>query len=60
MNGIPIEHLIAFSGKTFHQHVQEHYGKNVEKILRFHDIDNYLLLDGTSKQELFEIFEKNQ
>ncbi|CAF1482488.1 unnamed protein product [Rotaria sordida] len=58
MDDIPIEQLIAFSGETFYQHVQEHYGKNVEKILRFHDIDNYLILSGTSTQELLEIFEK--
>jgi hypothetical protein len=58
MDNIPMEQLIAFSGETFYQHVQEHYGKNVQKILRFYDIDNYLILGETSKQELFEIFEK--
>ncbi|CAF2117503.1 unnamed protein product, partial [Rotaria magnacalcarata] len=58
MDNIPIEQLIAFSGEIFYQHVQEHYGKNVEMILRFHDIDNYLILGGTSKQELLETFEK--
>ncbi|CAF1549647.1 unnamed protein product [Rotaria magnacalcarata] len=58
MDNIPIEQLIAFSGETFYQHVQEHYSKNVEMILRFHDIDNYLILGRTSKQELLETFEK--
>ncbi|CAF4536298.1 unnamed protein product [Rotaria sp. Silwood2] len=58
MDNTLIEQLIAFSGETFYQHVQEHYGKNVEKILRFHDIDNYLIVCGISTKELLEIFEK--
>ncbi|CAF3364315.1 unnamed protein product [Rotaria sp. Silwood2] len=58
MDNNQIEHLFTFTGENFYQRIQEHYGKNVEKILRFHDIDNYSILNKVSKNELLEIFEK--
>jgi hypothetical protein len=58
MDNSQIEQLIAFAGESFYEHIQEQYGKNVEKILRFHDIDNYSILGEIDNKELLEIFEK--
>jgi hypothetical protein len=58
MDNSQIEQIITFTGENFYQHIQEQYGKNVEKILRFHDLDNYLILGEINKPELLEIFEK--
>ena len=58
MDNSQIEQLIAFAGESFYEHIQEQYGKNVEKILRFHDIDNYSILGEIGNKELLDIFEK--
>ena len=58
MNNIPTEQLITLSGENFYELVREQYGEKVEKILRFHDIDDYVLLHRITEQQLFEIFEK--
>ena len=55
MDDIAIEQLVDYLGETFYQHVQEHYGKNVETILRFHDIDNYVILNETNERTIKSI-----
>ena len=50
------EHLI-YAGDRFYLHIEEKYGKNVQKILRYHDIDSYLILGETNKHESLDVFE---
>ncbi|CAF1456819.1 unnamed protein product [Rotaria sordida] len=52
------EHLLNLVGENFYVHIQENFGKNVEKVLRFHDIDNFTLLGGIDEHQLIDIFEK--
>ncbi|CAF1462118.1 unnamed protein product [Rotaria sordida] len=58
MDNNDIEHLITLTGEQFYQHIEEIYGKLVMKILRYHDVDSYKVLNQVSQQELIELFEK--
>jgi hypothetical protein len=58
MDNNDIEQLIALIGEQFYEHIEEKYGKSVVKILRYHDIDSYTILNQVSKQELIDLFEK--
>ena len=58
MDNNDIEQLIILTGEKFYQHLEEKYGKSIVKILRYHDIDSYIILNQVSKQELIELFEK--
>ncbi|CAF4242226.1 unnamed protein product [Rotaria sp. Silwood2] len=59
MDNNDIEHLITLTGEQFYQHIEEIYGKLVMKILRYHDVDSYKVLNQVSQQELIELFEKS-
>jgi hypothetical protein len=59
MDNNDIEQLIALIGEQFYEHIEEKYGKSVMKILRYHDIDRYTILNQVSKQELIDLFEKS-
>jgi hypothetical protein len=58
MDNNEIEQLIAFTGERFYEHVEEQYGKFVANILRYHDIDNYMILSQVGQHELIDLFEK--
>ena len=58
MNNNDIEQLIILTGENFYEHLEEKYGKSVVKILRYHDVDSYIILNQVTKQELIELFEK--
>ncbi|CAF3518851.1 unnamed protein product [Rotaria socialis] len=58
MDNNDIEQLITLKGERFFQHIEEHYGKLVEKILRYHDIDSYTILSQVDQQEMINLFEK--
>jgi len=53
-----IEQLIALNGEKFYEHIEEKHGKSVVKILRYHDIDSYIVLNQVTIQELIDLFEK--
>ena len=52
-----IEQLITLTGEKFYEHIKEQYGRSVVKILQYHDIDIYTILNQVSKQELIDLFE---
>ena len=58
MNNNEDEQLITLTGERFYERIGEHYGKFVEKILRYHDIDNYTILSQVNQHELIDLFEK--
>ncbi|CAF3000819.1 unnamed protein product [Rotaria sp. Silwood2] len=53
-----IEELWNLTGEDFYKSIEEQYGKNVEKILKYHDIDSYLILAGADEHEILDIFEQ--
>lgn len=58
MDDDEFQQYLILVGEIFYSHIEEKYGKNVEKILRYHDIDGYLILGKSDKHELFDVFEK--
>jgi hypothetical protein len=58
MDNNEFQQFLTLAGESFYVHIEEKYGKYVEKILRYHDIDNYLILGETDKHELLGVFEK--
>ncbi|CAF5136885.1 unnamed protein product, partial [Rotaria magnacalcarata] len=53
-----IEELYKLTGEDFYASIEEQYGKNVGKILRYHDIDSYCILGETHENQLLDLFEK--
>ncbi|CAF4958330.1 unnamed protein product, partial [Rotaria magnacalcarata] len=53
-----IEELYKLTGEDFYTSIEEQYGKNVGKILRYHDIDSYCILGETCENQLLDLFEK--
>ena len=53
-----MEQLINLTAEGFYLHIQEQYGNLVEKVLRYHDIDSYMILGQVGKSELIDLFEK--
>ena len=53
-----IDDLLELTGEDFYRSVEGQYGRNVQKILRYHDIDSYFILGGVNEVELFDVFEK--
>ncbi|CAF1562562.1 unnamed protein product, partial [Adineta steineri] len=41
-----------------YDHIDEQYGKLVVKILRYHDVDSYTVLNSIGEHELIDLFEK--
>ncbi|CAF1075093.1 unnamed protein product [Rotaria sordida] len=58
MENNDIEHLLSLTGEHFFAHIEQIYGKLVGKILRYHDIDAYTILNKVDKHELIDLFEK--
>ena len=58
MDDEEIEKLCKLSGRTFFEHIEQQYGKLVEKVLEYHDIDSYLLLGGANQNSIIDIFEQ--
>ncbi|CAF3581135.1 unnamed protein product [Rotaria socialis] len=53
-----IEELYKLTGEDFYTSIEEQYGKNVGKILRYHDIDSYCILGEARENQLLDLFEK--
>jgi hypothetical protein len=53
-----IENLSELTGEEFYNSIEKQYGKNVEKILRYHDIDNCHILTGVNENEIIGVFEE--
>lgn len=51
------EDLYKLTGEDFYASIEEQYGKNVVKILRYHDIDSYLVLGNIHEDEILNVFE---
>ena len=51
MDNGDVEPLINLTVERFYLHIQEQYGNLVEKILRYHDIDSYMILGQVGKSE---------
>ena len=45
-------------GESFYKLIQEKCGMYVEKVLRYHDIDSYLLLGDADEREIIDTIEK--
>ena len=58
MDNNDVEQLINLTAERFYLHIQEQYGNLVEKVLRYHDTDSYIILDQVGKSELIDLFEK--
>ncbi|CAF5107816.1 unnamed protein product, partial [Rotaria sp. Silwood1] len=58
MNDEENEKLCKLTGKDVFEHIEQQYGKLVEKVLKYHDIDNYLILGGAHQNDIFDIFEQ--
>ena len=58
MDNDEFHQYLTLAGGSFYSHIEEKYGKNVEKILRYHDVDSYLILGKTNKHELLDVLEK--
>ncbi|CAF2926453.1 unnamed protein product, partial [Rotaria sp. Silwood2] len=58
MDNNEIEQLITLTGDRFYESIEEQYGRLVEKILRYHDIDSYTILSQVDQHELIDLFEK--
>jgi hypothetical protein len=58
MENNDIDHLISLTGEQFFVHIEQKYGKSVGKILRYHDIDDYVNLGKVGKRELIDLFEQ--
>ena len=58
MDDEEIEKLCKLSGRTFFEHIEQQYGKLVEKVLEYHDIDSYLLLGGANQNSIIDVFEQ--
>ncbi|CAF1501640.1 unnamed protein product [Adineta ricciae] len=59
MSNIPTEQVIILSEEKFYEHVRVQYGEKVEKILRYHDTDDYVVLHRINERQLLDIFEKS-
>ena len=55
---IIIESLIKLNSERFYEHINDTYGNLVLKILQYHDIDSYEILNQVSLKELIDLFEK--
>ncbi|CAF1405755.1 unnamed protein product [Rotaria magnacalcarata] len=58
MDNNEIEQLFTLIGERFYEHIEVQYGKLIEKILRYHDIDSYIILSQVGTHELIDLFEK--
>ncbi|CAF1416682.1 unnamed protein product [Adineta steineri] len=58
MDDNEFQQFLTLFGESFYQHIEKVYGKFIEKILRYHDIDNYVVLGETDKHEILDILEK--
>lgn len=58
MDNDEFQQYLTLASESFYSHIEEKYGKNVEKILRYHDVDSYLILGKADKHELLDAFEK--
>ncbi|CAF2804147.1 unnamed protein product [Rotaria sp. Silwood2] len=53
-----VQNLLKLKSEDFYTNVEEQYGKNVVKVLKYHDIDSYFILGETDEDSLFSVFEK--
>ena len=53
-----IENLSELTGEEFYNSIEKEYGRNVEKILRYHDIDSCYILARVEEREIIGVFEE--
>lgn len=53
-----IENLSELTGEEFYDSIEKQYGKNVEKNLRYHDIDCCYILARVEEREIIGVFEE--
>lgn len=58
MADIQMEDPVTLSGESFYRMINDRYGRSVEQILRFFDIDSYLILATVREYHIFDILEK--
>ncbi|CAF4227594.1 unnamed protein product, partial [Rotaria sp. Silwood2] len=54
-----IEELFRLTGEDFYKYIEVHYGKNVEKIVRFHDTDSFLILGSINQDDILDVLEQS-
>lgn len=59
MDDIDHEDPLTLSGEDFYKTINTQYGRSVEQILRFFDIDSYSILAGVRESQIFDVLEKS-
>ncbi|CAF1136185.1 unnamed protein product [Rotaria sordida] len=54
-----IEELFELTGEDFYKYIEVQYGKNVEKVIRFHDIDSFLILGSVNQHDILDVVEQS-